>query len=141
MEHRWGRRLMSHIPVRLRCLQSPDSGCRCLGRLEEVSASGALIRTELGICPAATIMIETLAPTLGMQQRELPASIVRTSPGELAVEWSEFASTGVSAVMTESMLTSAEGGCQMPALGRVPFCALAPDSADTPRVSPASSQL
>jgi hypothetical protein len=64
MEHRWGRRLSSNIPVRLRCMQSLDSGCRCLGRLEEVSTSGALIRTELGICPAATIVVETLAPAL-----------------------------------------------------------------------------
>jgi hypothetical protein len=141
MEHRWGRRLMSHIPVRLRCLQSTDSGCRCLGRLEEVSASGALIRTELGICPAATIAIETLAPALGLQQRELPASIVRANPGELAIEWMEFASTGVSAVLTESMLTSGEAGGAMPSLGPVRFCALAPDFTDRPRVSPASSQL
>jgi hypothetical protein len=139
MDHRWGRRLMSHIPVRLRCLQSPDSGCRCLGRLQEISASGALIRTELGICPAATIGVETLAPTLGLQQRELPASIVRTSPGELAVEWMEFASTGVSAVLTESMLTSRETASPTPSLGRVRFCALAPDSADTPRVRVAPS--
>jgi len=99
-----------------------------------------LIRTELGICPAATIMIETLAPTLGMQQRELPATIVRASPGELAVEWTQFASTGVSAVMTESMLTSAEASGPGPALGRVPFCALAPDSTARSRVPPGSSQ-
>ena len=136
MEHRWGRRLTSHIPVRLRCLQSPDSGCRCLGRLEEVSASGALIRTELGICPAAAIAIETLSPALGLQQRELPASVVRASPGELAVEWMEFASTGVSAVMTETMLTSGEAADRTPTLGRVRFCALAPDSTDGPRVPP-----
>jgi len=116
---------MSQIPVRLRCLQSPDSGCRCLGRLEEISASGALIRTELGVCPAATIAIETLAPALGMQQRELAASIVRAIPGELAVEWMEFAATGVSAVLTETMLTSGQSRCRIPALGRVRFCALA----------------
>jgi hypothetical protein len=132
---------MSHIPVRLRCLQSPDSGCRCLGRLEEVSASGALIRTELGTCPAATIAIETLAPALGLQQRELPASIVRASPGELAIEWMESASAGVSAVLTESMLTSGEAGCRVPSLGRVRFCALAPDSPDRPRIPAASSPL
>jgi hypothetical protein len=141
MEHRWGRRLISQIPVRLRCLQSPDSGCRCLGRLKEVSASGALIRTELGICPAAAIAIETLSPALGLQQRELPASVVRASPGELAVEWMEFASTGVSAVMTETMLTSGSAGDRMPALGRVPFCALAPDSTERRHVPPALSHL
>jgi hypothetical protein len=129
MEHRWGRRLMSKVPVRLRCLQSPDSGCRCLGCLEEVSTSGALIRTELGLCPAATIGVETLAPALGLQERELPASIVRAAPGEIAVEWTEFASTGVSAVMTEAMLGSGGAGCRTPALGRVRFCALAPVTA------------
>jgi hypothetical protein len=99
-----------------------------------------LIRTELGICPAAAIAIETLTPTLGMQQRELPASVVRAGSGELAVEWTEFASTGVSAVMTETMLTSGEAADQMPALGRVRFCALAPDSTGAP-VPPAFSHL
>lgn len=126
MEHRWGHRLSTNIPVRLRCMQSRDSGCRCLGRLENVSASGALIRTELGIRPAPNVVVETLAPAFGLQGRELPASIVRASCGELAVEWMEFASTAVSAVMTETRLNSGGGDCQgpMPTLGRVSFCAL-----------------
>ncbi len=130
MEHRWGRRLVSHIPVRLRCEQSPDSGCRCLGSLESVSASGASIRTERGICPAARITVETLVPTLGLTGRELPACLVRSRPGEIAVEWTDFASTGVGALMTEAMLTSGPGEstAAMPALGRVRFCALAPVS-------------
>jgi len=127
MEHRWGHRLSTNIPVRLRCMQSRDSGCRCLGCLENLSASGALIRTELGICPAPIVVVQTLAPALGLQGRELPASIVRASSGEIAVEWMEFASIGVSAVMTETMLNSGGGGgeCPMPTLGRVRFCALA----------------
>ena len=126
MEHRWGHRLSTNIPVRLRCVQPRDSGCRCLGCLENVSASGALIRTELGICPAPNVVIETLAPALGLEGRELPASIVRASSGEIAVEWMDFASTGVFAVMTETMLDSRGGGERsMPTLGRVPFCALA----------------
>ncbi len=128
MDHRWGHRLSTNIPVRLRCLQSPDSGCRCLGRLENVSASGALIRTERGICPSAHIVVETLTPALGLQARELPASIIRAEPGEIAVEWMEFASTGVSAVMTETLLTGAASDQRrhVPApLGRVAFCALA----------------
>jgi hypothetical protein len=127
MEHRWGHRLSTNIPVRLRCVQSRDSGCRCLGCLENISASGALIRTELGICPAPNVVVETLTPALGVQGRELPAAIVRTSSGEISVEWMEFASTGVSAVMTETMLSSGgeDGKCPMPTLGRVLFCALA----------------
>ena len=127
MEHRWGHRLSTNIPVRLRCMQSRDSGCRCLGCLESVSASGALIRTELGIRPAPHVVVATLAPALGLQGRELPASIVRASSGEISVEWMEFASTGVSAVMTETMLNSGGGDGErpMPTLGRVRFCALA----------------
>ena len=127
MEHRWGHRLSTNIPVRLRCMQSRDSGCRCLGCLENVSASGALIRTELGIRPAPNVVVETLAPALGLQGRELPASIVRVSPGKISDEWIEFASIGVSAVMTETMLNSGgrHGERPMPTLGRVRFCALA----------------
>jgi hypothetical protein len=127
MEHRWGQRLSTNIPVRLRCMQARDSGCRCLGCLENVSATGALIKTELGIHPAPNVVVEMLAPALGLQGRELPASIVRASRGEIAVEWLELASTGVCAVMTETMLTSGEGGAQrpMPTLGRVLFCELA----------------
>src|ERR1700751_2144020 len=73
MEHRWGHRLSASIPVRLRCLQARDRGCRCLGCIENVSTTGALIRTELGICPAAAIAIEVLAPALGLAERALPA--------------------------------------------------------------------
>jgi hypothetical protein len=136
MEHRWGHRLSSNIPVRLRCVQSRDNGCRCLGCLENISATGALIRTELGIRPASSVVVETLAPALSLQGSELPASVVRASAGEIAVEWTEFASgvewvavasPGVTALMTETMLKSGGGndGRAMPALGRVPFCALA----------------
>jgi len=127
MEHRWGRGLSTNIPVRLRCFQSRDSGCRCLGCLENVSARGALISTELGIRPAANVFVETLVPALGLQGRELTASIVRASSGEVEVEWLEVASTGVSALLTETMLYSGggDGVRSMPTLGRVRFCELA----------------
>jgi hypothetical protein len=108
-------------------MQSRDNGCRCIGCLENVSASGALIRTELGIRPAANVFVETLVPALGRQGRELPASIVRASSGEIEVEWLELASTDVSALMTETMLNSGggDGDRPTPTLGRVRFCELA----------------
>jgi len=130
MEHRWGHRLSASIPVRLRCRQALDSGCRCLGCIENVSGSGALIRTELGICPAPAMVVEPLIPVLGLAGRELAASVVRASDGEMAVEWTDLGSTAVSALLTETMLTSvADESRRAPTLGRVPFCALAPVAA------------
>ncbi|HMK22617.1 MAG TPA: hypothetical protein VK466_09800 [Terriglobales bacterium] len=95
--------------------------------MENVSAAGAVIRTELGIHPARHVVVEMLAPALGLQGRELPASVVRVSSGEMSVQWTELAATGVSAVMTETMLTGGvvDGARSMPTLGRVPFCELA----------------
>ena len=131
MEYRWGHGLSTNIPVRLRCFQSRDSGCRCLGCLENVSARGALISTELGIRPAANVFVETLVPDLGPQGRELAASIVRVSSGEVEVEWLELASTDVSALLTEAMLNSGGGDRErpIPTLGRVRFCELASPTA------------
>jgi hypothetical protein len=108
-------------------MQLRDGGCRCLGCLENVSASGASIRTELGIRPAANVFVETLVPVPGLQGRELPASIVRASSGEIEVEWLELASTDVSALMTQAMVNSGgdDGDRPVPALGRVRFCELA----------------
>jgi hypothetical protein len=101
-----------------------------VGCIENVSASGARIRTELGICPAPVIVVETLTPALGLKERELPAYVVRAADGEIAVEWTDLASTAVSAVLMESMLMSDVGEERCPpALGRVPFCALAPAAA------------
>jgi hypothetical protein len=129
MEHRWGQRLSSNIPVRLRCMQARDTGCRCLGYMESVSASGALIRTELGICPAPNIVIET-PPSTFAACRQLPASVVRAGAGALTVEWLEWPSADVSAVMAESMLHSAGVDGEHPrlTLGRVPFCERSHDS-------------
>ena len=130
VEHRGEERLSTAVPVRLRCVQSSDSGCRCVGCLVNVSVSGALIRTELGICPSAHIAVETLSPALGLQGRELPAHIVRAGSAEIAVEWTDFAATGARALLTETRLTASGGnggsGRQRVALGRVRFCARAP---------------
>jgi hypothetical protein len=96
-----------------------------LGCLENISASGALIRTELGIRPSTTIAIEPLNTALGMNSGELRACIVRDGPGEMAVEWTDFASKEVFGVLTEVMLSGAGREDEVPALGRVRFCAQA----------------
>jgi hypothetical protein len=76
------------------------------------------------------MVVEPLIPVLGLAGRELAASVVRASDGEMAVEWTDLGSTAVSALLTETMLTSvADESRRAPTLGRVPFCALAPVAA------------
>jgi hypothetical protein len=104
-------------------MPSPDSGCRCLGVLEDISASGARIRTEFGIRPSTAIAVETLTAALGLRSRELPACIVREGPGEIAVEWADIGSTEVFDALTEVMLDGIRREGEVPPLGRVRFCA------------------
>jgi hypothetical protein len=65
---------------------------------------------------------------LGLKGRELPANLVRVRSGEIAIEWAEFPSSAVLGLMTETLLTSgsAKSEYEMPTLGRIRFCALAP---------------
>jgi len=77
--------------------------------------------------PCTNVLVETLVPALGLQGRELPASVVRASSGEMEVEWLELASTDVSALMTQTILNSGggDGDRPIPTLGHVRFCELA----------------
>jgi hypothetical protein len=92
--------------------------------MENISASGAMIKTELGIRPSTTIAVEILTTALSLRSCQLRASIVRDSPGEMAVEWTDFGSTEVFDVLTEGMLSGGGSEGELPSLGRVRFCAL-----------------
>ena len=83
MEHRWGRRVATHLPVRLTGAGSAS------GRLIDVSISGALIETQLRVRPSACITVETT--TRDALPLKLPACVVRVGSGSIGVEWLEFA--------------------------------------------------
>jgi hypothetical protein len=88
MEHRWGERISVDLPVQLRS----TVGFIAAGRIANVSASGALIRTELRLAPLnrIDILIDGLP---------VPAFVVRTPSGAIGVEWCEFAPGIVTAVL------------------------------------------
>ncbi|HVN46839.1 MAG TPA: hypothetical protein VMT66_16540 [Steroidobacteraceae bacterium] len=90
------------------------------------------MRTELGIHPAASIVIETLPDGPSDRPAEIAACVVRSGKGEMAIEWQDFASRDVFAVLTEALLASAtaDPAADRRAFGRVPFCALAPTAAE-----------
>jgi hypothetical protein len=69
-------------------------------------------------------VVETLPTTLDPQSRELPACVVRNSPGEATIEWEDFASAAVFELLRDTLLDNGRTEGEIPELGRVRFCAL-----------------
>jgi len=91
MEHRWGERVELHLTVKLSCRGSapPVAGC-----LENVSSSGAFVRTE-GCGPPrgpVEVILEQDGSDSGRpRSMRLLAYVVRESAAGVGIEWSEFA--------------------------------------------------
>jgi len=100
MEHRWGQRVATHLPVRLTGAGSTS------GRLINVSISGALIETQLRVRPSACITVETA--TRDALPLKLPACVVRVGSGTIG-EWLEFATAAAVALVA--------GLCEVPNAG------------------------
>lgn len=94
MDHRWGKRLPVDIEV---TLEGP-SGARAIGRIRNVSVSGALIATRLTVAPLARIRVTT-APRLEAETGEAIAYVVRQTPLGLGIEWCELAPAPVRAML------------------------------------------
>jgi hypothetical protein len=96
MEHRWGQRVTLEVPVRLYL----DDAALGRGLMRNVSISGALIETSLEI-PVFTNIVVALASIekSGPRIHELAASVVRSLPTGLGVEWRDMACPAVVALM------------------------------------------
>ncbi|MBX5462668.1 MAG: BON domain-containing protein [Steroidobacteraceae bacterium] len=103
MDHRWGQRLPVDIEV---ALEGP-SGVRAIGRIRNVSVSGALIATRLTVAPLARIRVTT-TPRFEAGTGETIAYVVRQTPFGLGIEWCELAPAPVRA-----MLAAATGGLRV----------------------------
>ena len=132
MEHRWGRRVSLQIPVQL----ISDGAAPALGHLENLSVSGAFVRTgwrgPLGAC----IELEVL-PKASREQRpnRVLAHVVRSTHEGTALEWCELAPQTVRLLLARASApracaTGAEsfrrvrlGGTPRPALGSDSRCA------------------
>jgi hypothetical protein len=92
MEHRWGERFAVRMSVELCSGSAPPVA----GSLENVSASGAFVRTEghgppRG--PVAVFLRQHLAD--GMRSVRLAAYVVRDAESGVGIEWCEFAPRAV----------------------------------------------
>lgn len=100
MDHRWGKRL----PVDIEVFLEGPSGARAIGRIRNVSVSGALIATRLRVPPLARVSVTT-AGRSEPDTAEAIAYVVRQTPFGLGIEWCELAPAPVRA-----MLAAATGG-------------------------------
>jgi hypothetical protein len=91
MEHRWGERTSVDMPVRLRT----HAGGTGVGRLADVSTSGAFVRTEGPLAPLSCLDIL-------INGHAVPTFVVRNRAEEVGLEWCDLAPDIVSAVLLES---------------------------------------
>jgi len=88
MEHRWGERVAVYLSVELYC----GSGAPVAGSLENVSSSGAFVRTQGRGPPRGPV--EVTFAEYGVDRSgavRLPAFVVRETAAGVGIEWSEFA--------------------------------------------------
>jgi len=88
MEHRWGERVPVRETVELACGSSPPLA----GVLENVSSSGAFVRTEGPRPPRGPVEVILQDGRFGRRHSvRLPAYVVRESAIGVGIEWCEFA--------------------------------------------------
>ena len=97
MEHRWGERVALRLTVELSSGSSPPVA----GSIENVSSSGAFVRTEGGRGPPRG-PVEVTFPEGEFGRRpavRLAAYVVRETDLGVGIEWSEFAPRPVRELM------------------------------------------
>jgi len=94
MEHRWGRRR----PCKARVAVSAGSGVAGIGRLRNVSISGALMETSLPLSLFTQIAVAVLRDD-GSRYAEFTATVVRRGPDGIGIEWAESASGPICAAL------------------------------------------
>jgi hypothetical protein len=96
MEHRWGERFAVRMTVEL----SSGSAPPVAGSLENVSASGAFVRTEEGGPPRGPVVV-ILREEISDRVRaaRLAAYVVRETESGVGIEWCEFAPRAVRELM------------------------------------------
>ena len=93
VEHRWGQRVLADVPVTITC-EGQQFG---MGRISNVSLSGALLVTPLKMALHASVAISLIGEARSSE--DIFASVVRTVPGGFAVEWRDMASPPVIALI------------------------------------------
>ena len=87
MEHRWGERIRMDMPVRV----SADEVPGILGRMRNLSLSGALLRIDANLRLNALIEVSVELPQQSHPSAILLAHVSRKAKEDVGIEWCEFA--------------------------------------------------
>lgn len=88
MEHRWGRRVGLNMPV----LLLTESHTPVLGRIENVSVSGAFIRVAAREPLPSYLQVEVIVPDKPSHVAErVPAFVTRRNGDGVGIEWRDLA--------------------------------------------------
>jgi hypothetical protein len=85
VEHRWGRRTVVDLPVRL--VLSP--GIVVWGRVRNVSMTGALVHSAQPLPAGALVSIEPMSGIGPRSLEALEATVIWTRDGGAGLEWCE----------------------------------------------------
>lgn len=92
MDHRWGQRIVVDLPVQLLCHPRTIA----VGRLTNVSVSGAYVRT--GLVPALLAPVRILgflSESEGTRRAAVEGYVVRREREGFGIEWFELAPAGI----------------------------------------------
>lgn len=91
IDHRWGRRRVTDAAVRFMALP----GTLGVGRITNVSVTGAFMETGVELPIAAILHLESIETTAEAARRRLAASVVRCTEQGVGLEWCECASNSI----------------------------------------------
>ncbi|HJS92476.1 MAG TPA: PilZ domain-containing protein [Steroidobacteraceae bacterium] len=104
MEHRWGERVSVRLTVELSC----GAAAPVAGLLENVSSSGAFVRTHGCRLPRGAVEVALVrGGTDSKSLVRLPAYIVRENDVGVGIEWCEFAPRAVRELMARGRRSGA----------------------------------
>jgi hypothetical protein len=91
IDHRWGRRRVTDAAVRFMALP----GTLGVGRITNVSVTGAFLKTGVALPLATIIHVESIEANAEATRKRLSASVVRCTEQGVGLEWCECASNSV----------------------------------------------